>query len=318
MWLRKLFVIVVMLGLLGLFGTYFWNLLPGEARDMLLQGTIAGLPDVDENVSSSFVQFEPNMRFNHNDLTYSFVSECSQDKIHKMNQAFDIIHSETGLITFEEISGFGADILVSCSRERVVEEGNVFITGEGGPSKFLNLSLYPLIVQGEILLYEDLYKEHRSRCDEPVVEIHELLHVFGYDHIDNKSSVLYPYFACNQVLDKELVNDLVNLYSVEPRAEIYYGNVSAVKGGAYLDFNISVVNQGLLDAEGVVLVVYGDGRKQKEFNLNDIGVGTITTFSIENLRLSSRGVSEIEFKIISSTEEYDLGNNVVKLSVVDQ
>jgi hypothetical protein len=82
--------------------------------------------------------------------------------------------------------------------------------------------------------------------------------------------------------------------------------------------NISVVNQGLLDAEGVVLVVYGDGRKQKEFNLNDIGVGTITTFSIENLRLSSRGVSEIEFKIISSTEEYDLGNNVVKLSVVDQ
>jgi hypothetical protein len=315
MWLKKVFVFVLFLIVLGLFASYAWNYLPGETKNLLLQGTIEGLPEVDENVSSSFVQFAQNMRFNHNDLTYSFVSQCNDDKISKMKNAFTIIENLTGIISFEEILGYNADILISCSKERVLEEGNVFITGEGGPSKFLNLSLYPLIVQGEILLYEDLYKRRRAQCDEPVVEVHELLHVFGYDHIDDKSSVLYPYFACDQNISGELVEDIVRLYTLEPKAELYYGNITATKSGVYLNFNVSVVNQGLIGAEGVSLEVWGAGKKQKEFELNDIGVGTVTTFTIENLRLSSRSIREAEFRLVTETAEYSLVNNVAKLGL---
>jgi hypothetical protein len=313
MWLKRLFVIFMFLIVVGLFGTYFWNYLPGETKDLILQGTLEGLPDVDGNVSSSLVQFEQGMRFNHNDLTYSYVSRCSQDKIHKMSLAFDIIENSTGIITFREVSGEDADILLSCSKDRITEDGHIFITGEGGPSKFLNLSLYPLIIQGEIMLYEDLYRQRRAQCDEPIVEIHELLHVFGYDHIDNKSSVLYPYFSCDQILDENIVNDLIGIYSKEPKAELYFKSVNAVKAGPYLNFNVNIANEGLVDSEGVVLEVYGDGKKQKEFELNDIKPGVVTTFSIENLRLSSRTISEIEFRIRGEVEEYGLENNAAKL-----
>jgi hypothetical protein len=306
-----MFLIVV-----GLFGTYFWNFLPGETKEMLLQGTLEGLPEADENVSSSLSQFYPNMRFNHNDLTYSFISACSDDKISKMIEAFGVLEDRVGIISFQETTGEEADVLVSCSKERVSEAGNIFITGEGGPSKFLNLSLYPLILQGEILLYEELYKERRSQCEEPVVEIHELLHVFGYDHVDNKSSVLYPYFACDQELGDEFVDDLIRLYSIEPKAEIYYKNVSADKSGVYLNFNISLVNEGLIEAKAVSLIVEGDGKEQEEFELKDVDVGTITTFSIENFRLSSRNIDEIEFRLVTETEEYSLENNVAKLRLV--
>jgi len=164
------------------------------------------------------------------------------------------------------------------------------------------------------MLYEDLYKSKRGvKCAEPIVEIHELMHVFGYDHVDNKSSVLYPYFSCEQVLGQDFIDDMIRLYSVEPKSELYFGNITAVKSGPYLDFNISVPNEGLIEASGVNLEVYGNGKKQDVFQLNDIDSGVITSFSIENLHLSSRNIKEVEFRLKSSTKEYDLKNNVVKL-----
>jgi hypothetical protein len=314
MWLKKLFLFIVFLLVAGLFSSYFYNYLPGEAKELLLHGTLEGLPDVDDSVSNSIVQFETNMRFSHNDLTYSFVSECGEEKIGKMKEAFEIIERRTELISFKETKKEDSDILISCSNERITKDGHVFITGEGGPSKFLNLSLYPLIIQGEIMLYEDLYKSRRDvRCEEPIVEVHELMHVFGYDHVDNKSSILYPYFSCEQELGQDFVDDIIDLYSIEPKAEIYFENVSAVKSGPYLNFNVSIPNHGLILAGDVSLRVYAEGKEQKFFELNDIKPGVITSFNIENLHLPSRNTEEIEFRLISDTREYDLNNNVVKL-----
>ena len=292
---------------------YVYLYFPGELKELVLQGTISGLPDAKENVSPNAIQFYPNMRFNHNDLTYTLDSECSKDKSEKMVKAFGEISTKTGIITFEEISSTGADIIISCSNDKRRLKENTFITGEGGPSKFLNLEFYPIIIEGEIVLYEDLYT---VKCNEPVVEIHELLHVFGYDHINNKSSVLYPYFACDQTLGNEFVEDLIRLYSIEPSAELYFGEISAEKKGIYLNFNIEISNHGLLDSEGVSLVVYGDNKLVKKFPLEDIKVGATTSFRIENLKLNSRRTKEITFEISSETDEYTLGNNVAKLTVV--
>jgi ssRNA-specific RNase YbeY (16S rRNA maturation enzyme) len=243
MWLKRLIVSVIFIILAGLFLSYFYSYLPGETKEFLLSGTLNGLPEVSSEVSSNLVQFAPNMRFNHNDLTYSFISECEGEKINKMEEAFREIKTKTGIISFQRIDSEEADILISCSKKRIEEVPNTFITGEGGPSKFLNLSLYPLIIQGEIVLYDGLYNVF---CEKPIVEVHELLHVFGYDHIDNKSSVLYPYFSCDQELDKLIIDDLVRIYSEEPKAELIYQEVEATKSGNYLNFNVSVSNEGII------------------------------------------------------------------------
>jgi hypothetical protein len=308
--IKKILLFILVLIMAGILINYVYLYFPGELKELVLQGTIGGLPTVDENVSYSVSQFYPNMRFNHNNLTYNIDNACSEDKTLKMEKAFDTLSSRTGIITFEESPLKGTDIIVICSMDKKQKNQNTFITGEGGPSKFLNLEFYPLIIEGEIILYEDLYT---VKCSEPVIEIHELLHVFGYDHINNKSSVLYPYFSCEQTLGDKVVDDMVRLYSLDPLAELYFGNVSAEKSGIYLNFDVEISNHGLIDAEEVDLIVYGDNRLVKEFPLDPIGVGATTTFSIENLKLRSRGTKEITLEISSETEEYGLVTNVVKL-----
>jgi len=308
-------VTFVLLGLIGLFLSYAYTILPGEARDLLLQGSIKGLPDAEAGTSSELTQFSPNMRFGSSDLSYSFIGGCSLDKMARMEGAFFMLENSTKILQFNEVSSNNADILIGCAAGQENFGEGVFIKGEGGPSKFLNLSLYPLIIQGEIMLYEDRYNKRVQECDGPLVELHELLHVFGYAHVDNKSSILYPYLSCEQEMDNEFVEDLVRLYSIEALPEIYFKAVSAEKRGIYLDFNISLANEGLLDSTDIDLEIWSGSKKQGSFELGALVVGGVSNFSVENFKLSSRNLNEIEFKIVESGEEYDLENNIIRLKL---
>ena len=310
-------MLFILLILLGLYAYSFYNDLPLNAKDLSISFK-QELPNA-VNTSSNLVQFAQSMRFSKNELSYYFQEGCVQAKIDSTREAFKILEEQTEVLSFKESSSFAEDIdiLIKCSeesKETTSDEKNkrTFIAGEGGPTKFLELSPYSLIMQGEIQLYSS---RQSKECSEPLVEIHELLHVLGYDHIDDKTSILYPYLSCDQELKPNIIQDIKELYSEPAKAEVLIANISASKAGRYLDFSIEVENTGLLKAEKVKLEVFAWEKSVKEFNMESLIPGSSRTLELTNLQLPSSRADSVRFVITTTTEEYSIENNVVEMIV---
>lgn len=299
-----------LLGALALVGYQFYQYLPAEEQILNIQPQ-SKLPTV--TAPSTLTQFVQNMRFAKNNLGYFFYPGCSPEKINRINGAFELIETKTKIISFIEKTNFQeADIKILCSEVQKEVKPNQFIAGEGGPDEFLNLSLYPLILSGEVLLYDTLYKD---KCEYPLVELHEILHVFGFDHIDDKNSVLYPYYSCNQQLDNSIVNELIRLYSITPQAELHFVNASASKNGIYLDFTLPIENRGLIEARNVLINLFSGGKQITQFEMENIAPGSTKKITIQNQLLPSRSTSEITFEITSETPEYFPEDNQITAKI---
>jgi len=301
--------LIAILFVLILFLSYYIHQnLPGEIKSFSTTQT----PEINSQISklkTTANQFIPNMRFNHNDISYFLKPGCDEDKIKKMQKAFQEIEERTGVITFHKQNNEQADIIIFCSEEQIENQKNIFIAGEGGPSKFLNLSIYPIILQGKINLYKSLYT---VKCENPVVELHELLHVFGYNHVNDKNSVLYPYFSCSQKLGDDIISHMIRLYSIEPKSEIYFKNLTATKSGRNLNFEIIVENQGMIDAQNTTLEISSD-KVIKELELKTLKIGSCQKLSVSNLKLSSRNTNKATFELKTATEEFDKSNNIMNV-----
>lgn len=253
-------------------------------------------------------QFYENMRFNHNNLSYYIDLECSDEKNKRMKKGFNEISSRTKIISFYEIKNeTQADISVFCSDEKIEKQENIFVLGEGGPSSVINSSLYPVIEKGNILLYKS------SKCEEPLIEIHELLHVFGFDHVNDSKNILNPYLECDQELKKEHINKLIELYSIEPLSDIYIELVTASISGRYLDFEVLIKNQGLIDSENPILKIYNGEKLIKEFEIEEIKYGAGKRFYVKNLKLPALSINKIKLKIISESKDLNEANNLLIL-----
>jgi len=313
--MNKFFLVVISVLIIASLTTYYvYTQLPSEMQNFDLSYNSTGNLPEDISASSEITQFFPNMRFNHNQISYKFHDGCSQEKIINMENAFSIISEKTKTISFYNTNS-DADIEITCSEEESQKTKNTFVAGEGGPTEFYNNTIYPLIVKGTIILYKPKYET--SKCSEPIVELHELLHVFGFEHLDKKDSIMYPYLDCNQKLDDEFIEYLVALYSIEPKAELEFKNLNASKSGKYLDFNVSVENRGIIDAEKVSLKISSSGKEIKSFDLEDIEVGLLKTLSVKNLVLLSRNTNTIIFEVILMEDEYDKQNNIAVLNVLE-
>ena len=289
--------------------------IPRESQELNIQeiNTSSGLSEniditeFNENKSIETPQFYKNMRFNHNNISYNINSECSDEKQEKMILGFQEIQRRVGIIRFYKTSEELADIKVYCSEDSIEKNENVFIVGEGGPSSIINSSLYPVIEGGTILLYKS------SKCDEPLTEIHELMHVFGFDHINDTKNILNPYLDCKQELSQEHINKLIELYSVEPLPDLYFENANATISGRYLSFDVSVKNQGLINAKDVFLKIYSEDKFIEEFELGEIKFGAGKRFYVKNLKLPALSINKIKLKIISENNELIENNNIINL-----
>jgi len=291
-------------------GFQLWKNLPREREILNLNLNFKQTPP---NISapSDITQFEKNMRFSHTDLTYFISENCNEKQRERMIKAFFILEEKTQILFFLE-SDYNkkenATIKISCSEEELKKEKNLFVAGGGGPSKFFNTTLYPLILEGKIFLYKS------SNCEQPLVELHELLHVFGFEHYDNKNSVMYPLSDCKQELEEEYIDYLKKLYSIPSLADIYFSNISASKAGRYLNFEVEILNQGLISSQ-VSLEIFADDKKVKSFELNEIQPGEGKVFTVDNLAIPSPNSKDIEFQLFSSSEEYSKENNILRANV---
>lgn len=254
-------------------------------------------------ISSNIEQFYPNMRFNHNNILYEFSNNCNEERKERMKKAFSVLQEKTKIILFQENKD-KADIIISCTEEDLKKEENVFIAGEGGPSKFINSTVYPLILEGKIFLYQNV------NCKSPLLELHEILHTLGFKHLNKKDSVMYPYSDCSQELGEEYISYLKELYSIQPTSDIYFEKANISIKGNYLNLELELRNKGNLDANSITLEVYADSKKIKDLELLNMNAGEGKTLSVENILLPSSNPKEIKLIIKYDVPEFDKANNI--------
>lgn len=304
--------IVLLIVFVLLIGAYFlYQNIPGEPKSINMISEPLKLEV--GNLSYEVKQFHPNMKFNHNSISYNIDSGCDNDKKKRMLEAFSELKENVKVINFHSVSE-RADIEVSCSEYTYQKEKDFFIAGEGGAKEIIQTGKYNVITNGVILLHGNPHGFYK--CEWPNIELHELLHVFGFDHSKDEYSLMYPYLeSCDQKLDKSIVNDLKKLYSKENLADLYFEEVTAVKKGRYLDFNISIKNLGVVSAENTMLDVFDDDKKVGNFELKNISFGAGVNFYVVNFKLKSRSSKNIKLVIDADNliKEIDENNNAAEL-----
>lgn len=253
-------------------------------------------------------QFYPSMRFPTNGLSYNIDISCEQEKIERIKLALKRLEEETNLLAFFPSDKQKAEIFFSCNETEKEIEEDYFIAGEGGPAKIINTSLFYIIEQGKVLLFYE-----KSPCGNYNIELHELLHVFGFKHSDNKNSIMYKTTFCDQVLTLDIIKELKKIYSIPELPDLSFTDTSASKHGRYLDFSATVENQGLVKAENVILELYAEEEKIEEFELETMEYGAGKILSGGNIKIG-RETTQIRF-IILAGEELDKGNNIIALSL---
>ncbi len=295
-------VIIVLWILLLISGgmmTFYYVNLKAEEKQLIIQTNEAE----NTNIKSRLSMFMNDMRFDTRNISYAF-SECPEEAKERMRNAFGIITNETQIIYFYENEN--PKITIYCSDHLGEQRNNTFVAGEGGPNKVILSELYPLIVDGKVYLNK---QREKDVCAYPVVEIHELLHVFGFDHISNKSKVLYPYVSCSQRITSDITSELIRIYSETAKADLTLKNLSAKTHGTYLDFEITIQNRGLIETKNVTLKITGNEKLIEEVQIENLEPGISQTIKAKNLFTKSMDIKQVTFKVNTNTEEYFYENN---------
>lgn len=268
------------------------------------------------NISSyvSLLQFYPNMRFSHNNLTFNLEDNCNFYKREKMAFAFSKIEKETNnLLNFHKTE-INPDILVTCNETYSRKpKSDFYIAGEGGPEKAVKSGNYYVIEHGTVLLYYTSEKD----CLNYNVELHELLHVLGFIHSDNKYSVMHNISECYQILTKDIIDEIVRLYSIPSYPDVMIESITALKHGIYLDFEIEVGNVGLKKAGNIILEVSSRGESIESFNLEELDYGERKILSVKNLKIPIvlLNLDELTFSLSTEESELDYNNNNITLTL---
>ncbi len=273
----------------------YYNI-PGNPENPMI--IIEDMNDQESAYNSSLEQFYPNLKFNHNNISYYIDPFC------EISYKVDILDFYSGLSN--------SDIEISCSPEKKESaDSEHFIAGEGGPKEIVQTGRFNVVIYGTVFLFGD--KKDLPECSWPNIELHELMHVFGFNHTDNKKSLMYPYLeSCNKVFDDSLVAELNRLYSIPNLPDLYFENLSAIKKGRYLDFNLTIKNSGDIDSGDVNLSIFDEGKLIESSKLGNVRFGAGVYLEIKNLKLIHRNSKEISFVIDYSNKikEFDKSNNL--------
>jgi len=302
--LKKVLVILLAIFIIVLFFTYWY--LPSNSEDLNIEFKSKVSSNNSTSVEENATQFYPNMRFAYKNISYSIDMGCNLNKKEDMVWAFGIISQETILNFYPSENG---QIKVNCDDKIKSEEPGLFIAGEGGP---INVSIgeyFSVIEGGRIILLKE------SNCQRPNIAIHELLHVLGFDHTNNPKDILYPINKCEQTISNNLILQIDELYSYPSLPDLEIKQVNASISGRFLNFNITIKNEGLIDSEGFYLDVYADDKKIDEFKLDLLKIGYGENLNAQNIFIGKINFEKIKLVANTNSEELNKKNNEVALEI---
>ena len=309
-------LIILLLLIITVVGYYLYFNLPRAPEKLDVN---IGRVEFPVPVVSEAKQFYPNMKFNHNKISYNINENCEEKKKEKILNAFTELSKNVNIIIFYS-SLDEPDIEISCtqkSQNDTEEEINEkhFVAGEGGAKEIIKTERFNIITKGIVLLYDNS-KLKIIDCEYPNVELHELMHVLGFDHIDNKKSLMFPFIdSCDQKLDQSIIEKLIQLYSQENFPDLYFENVSAIKKGRYLDFNVIIKNSGSVDSDNVTLIILDNEEVIEKRDLGKLKFGSGISFETKNLKLNNLNPEKISFIIEMESKVRELyeNNNIAEV-----
>lgn len=299
------FVIFLLLAVFLVGGVYFlWTYFPSEPTPFDKY-----VSNFSEDFPENSIQFNPNMRYSDKRIGYSVSESCSNKKKNDFLDAVILLESKTVLDFYESSK---PEIIISCSNiaPEPDEEGH-FVAGEGGPSVIINSTNFAVITLGKIALFKP------ESCDTPQVAAHELLHALGFDHNSNKDSIMYPVTNCDQTIDGDIVTEINRLYNIPSAADLVIENIEATKSGRYLNFEIIVANRGLKGVRDSVLKISTRGEVIKEFDMEDLSLGSRKSLAVTNLQIP-RGSDSVSFEITTPENEISNSNNFANIALVEE
>ncbi len=308
------FIISIFLILTILFLSYYIYLnIPRNPEKLNINND----PSFEPIITSEVKQFYPNMKFNHNKISYIIGKDCNSEKRLKMEKAFQELSSNVPILVFYE-SESSPEIKISCTKNDEINiDEKHFTAGEGGAKEIIQTGNYNIITEGIILLYENT-KAKSKNCDYPNVELHELLHVLGFDHSESKKSIMYLYIeSCDQILDQSIINQLKVLYSKENLPDLYFDKINVTKKGIYLDFDLTAKNSGSVKAQKVILTIMDGDIIIEKKDLGNLNFGSGVTLKITNLKLKRLNPDEISFILDKDNEirESNENNNFINIKL---
>lgn len=253
------------------------------------------------------MQFYENMRFPSKDISYR-IESCNLKRQNDMKEGFGIVQNLT-ILNFYEVPS-NEEIYITCEEEQRFE-GGMFIAGEGGPTNITKTENFNVILSGRILLIRD------SDCPSPNVAVHELFHVLGFKHSENKNNIMYNFSSCSQTIGEDIPNFINEVYSYPSQADLSLENVYAKMNGKYLDVNFSVWNYGLKNSESTTIKILSGEKVLKEIEVKEIEIGYGISYSLENIFVTKIIVNELEMVIEENQEELNFENNKIKLKIND-
>ena len=184
-------------------------------------------------------------------ITYQIMNEddCDDYEARKIRKGFQIIEEATDdVVQFAEVEQ-DADIEVTCTfikncykktidirkKEGVIYESEEICSHAAGMAQITQLEGFKIKKAEITIVGLDGFAEttgygssgfYIGSCGHTTVEVHEILHTFGFGHTNNSQSIMYhqtelvPYTiqkegAClssEKIIDQEIIDDLVFVY----------------------------------------------------------------------------------------------------------
>ncbi len=251
------------------------------------------------------MQFYKNMRYPSSNITYKIHEGCSLEKKNHIDWAMNILENRTSLKFFNVQKNEEIDI--TCNNRNKIVNNSFFIAGEGGATKIIKSGQFNIILHGEVLLIRP------SKCDKPLVTLHELLHSLGFKHSKNKNNVMFPYSDCNQILGENIPSLLNKLYLIKSEPDLEIEKASSTIHQRYLNANISIKNIGLINSPKSTLEIFADNSPIKNVTLQEIRPGTELNLKLKNYWVNEKNIENIKFYINSNFKELNKNNNLLIL-----
>ena len=269
-----IFIVLLFLVWILFYQTYLSENIPFQTlnkQGLPIISNISGQEDYPQGM-----MFYENLRFKQKTISYSIDDSCSEKRANDAITAFDILDNSSVLDFIEKEDG---EIFVSCSTDMPQVDEKHFVVGEGGPTSIINATNFNVIADATILLYED------SKCQNPIVAIHEILHALGFKHSSNENSIMYPVSNCKQQIPPEIFERMDILYHYPTLPDLAITRIDAVKKGFLLDFTVTVMNTGLDDAPNATLLVYSGNKGIFTYDLRSLEIGVGKVITARNIRL---------------------------------